>query len=122
MEGLDEISTTGPTRIGELEGGQVRVYTFDPEQVGVPRASLEQLHVSSVEEGAAALKAVLSGERGPRRDIVLLNAAATLLIAGAVPDWQKGLELAAETVDSGKAAALVERLVELSARPCAPGE
>jgi len=113
-DGLDEVSTTGPTHVAELADAEVREYDMSPEDFGLQRCDLAALVVESPEESAAAVRSVLAGEPGPRRDIVLLNAAAGIAASGAAPDLKAALEMAAESVDSGAAAAALEKLIALS--------
>lgn len=113
-DGLDELSTCGPTRVVEVSADGIRDYTVDAEALGLPRARLEDLKVSGPEESAEVIRGVFAGERGPARDIVLLNAAAALVVSERAGDLQEGLKLAAETVDSGRAQRTLERVVELS--------
>lgn len=110
--GMDECSTLGPTHLCEFDGrGAITVATLDAASLGVPRASLPALAGGSREENAALVRRVLTGsETGPRRDIVLLNAAVALRVAGRVADEGEGLKLAAEILDSGAAADKLERL------------
>ncbi len=113
-DGLDELSTLGPTRISELRDGKIRTWKLDPAALGLPYSRLSDLQVSSVEQSAQALRDVLSGTPGPLRDIALLNAAAGLTIAGRCDDLKSGLALAAESVDRGHAAAALDQLVACS--------
>jgi len=113
-DGLDELSTTSPTRIAELRDGEVTTRTLTPEDLDLPRASLEDLVVESAAESAERIRAVLGGKKGPDRDIVLLNAAAALAVAGKVGDIAEGLAPAAESIDSGAAADALEKLIDLS--------
>jgi anthranilate phosphoribosyltransferase len=114
-DGLDEISTTAPARVSELLDGRVRTHTLDAAAVlGLPRAKLADLLVDSAEASAAVVRAVLAGKTGPARDIVLVNAAAALVIADVAPDLPAGAALAAQSIDSGRAAAALESLVRLS--------
>jgi anthranilate phosphoribosyltransferase len=99
-DGLDEISTLGPTRISELRDGTVRTSSFDPADVGIARAKLSDLQVNNLDEAAAALTEVLSGHPGPRLDIALLNAAAAIVIAGRAADLPEGLSQARRTLES----------------------
>ncbi len=115
-DGLDELSTLGPTRVSELKDGQVNTFTFDPADVGLPYARLSDLRVESVEQAAAALQDVLWGNSSPMRDIALLNAAAALLVADKVTSLPEGLTAAAEAVDSGKARDTLESLIRTSQR------
>lgn len=111
LAGLDEMSTLGETRISELRDGKVRTYTLHPSNVGLGVASPEELAAGSgsVVDNVHALLSVLDGERGARRDIVLLNAAAALTVAGKAADLREGIEVAAESIDSGAAMAALER-------------
>ena len=109
-DGLDELSTTGPNQISELEGGRVRTYTQDPQELGLPRARIQDLIGGGVEENCRITLAVLGGEKGPRRDVVLLNAGAVLYAAGKAPDLRHSLGLAAWAIDSGAARKKLEEL------------
>jgi anthranilate phosphoribosyltransferase len=102
-DGLDEITTTGETHITALEGGEIASYTITPEQFGLSRAPLGALVGGDAQQNADITLAVLEGKRGPHRDVVLLNAAAGLAVAGMAPDLQAGLALAADAIDSGAA-------------------
>ena len=110
-DGLDELSTTGPNRVSELRNGQVRTFTLDPLDLGLPRSRLEDLRGGDAETNALLTQAVLKGERGPRRDVVLLNAGAALVAAGRASDLREGLALAAKAIDTGAALGALERLV-----------
>jgi anthranilate phosphoribosyltransferase len=114
--GIDELSPAGPNLVYEVEGSDVRASEIDPLDLGIPRCDPAELAGGSPEENAAAIRAILSGEIGPRRDAVLLNAAAALLVAGAVETLRDGLALAIHTVDSGAAAARLDSLVAFSRR------
>lgn len=113
-DGLDELSTLGLTRIAELRDGQVHSWTLDPTDHGIPFGRLSDLQVRSVAESAEAIQKILTGEKSPRRDIALLNAAAALVVAGRANDLQQGLTLAADAVDSQRARVVLEQLVEAS--------
>lgn len=113
-DGLDEISTTSATHIGELCDGKVTSRRVQPEDFGFRRARLEELAVRSPEDSAERIRAVLAGKQGPDRDIVLLNAAAALVVAGAVDDIAAGLAPAEEAISSGAAGAALDKLVEIS--------
>ena len=113
-DGLDELSTMAPTRVSELADGQVKTWTLDADLLDLPVAKVEDLQVSNATESAAAIREVLSGKKGPKRDISLLNAAAALVVAEQCDALQDGLELAAKAVDSGAAAQTLETLVRLS--------
>lgn len=109
--GMDEISTVSDTTVAELKDGEVSVYTVTPEQFGLKRAQKEDIVGGLCEENAKITKAILSGEKGPKRDIVLLNAGAALYIAGRAATIKDGMELAAESIDSGKAMEVLDKLV-----------
>jgi len=108
--GIDELSTLGPTRVSELDGGQVHTYQVAPGQLGLPIAQPEQVAGGTPQENAQIAVAVLSGEPGPCRDLVLLNAAAGLMIAGVAKDLEQGLTVAANVVDKGLALHKLEQL------------
>lgn len=113
-DGLDELSTLGPTRVSELKDGHVTTWKLNPADFGLPYARLSDLQVNSVEEAAQALSDVLSGKQGPCRDIAILNAAAALVIAEHAPHLAAGLEQAAGALDSGKARQTLDELVKCS--------
>jgi anthranilate phosphoribosyltransferase len=113
-DGLDEITTTGPTEVVALEDGRLRRFTIDPRELGIALARPEDLKGGDPAENAAALRAVLDGRRTPYRDVAVLNAAAALVVAGAAGDLREGVERAAAAVDSGAARATLERLVAVS--------
>ena len=102
-DGLDEITTTGSTSVASLEDGAIATFDVHPDAAGVPIARPEDIRGGLPKENAAALRAVLDGEKGAFRDIVLLNAAAALIIAGKVTSLADGAELAAEMIDGGGA-------------------
>jgi anthranilate phosphoribosyltransferase len=113
-DGLDELSTLGPTRVSELKAGHVHTWKLDPKALGLPYARLSDLQVDSVEEAATKLTKVLSGEKGPLRDIALLNAAAALVIADASPDLESALKSAATAIDSGRTQQTLASLIRCS--------
>src|SRR5215212_8187002 len=113
-DGLDEITTTGSTQVVALENGALRAFTIAPEEVGLARARPEDIRGGDPAHNAAALRAVLEGERTPYRDIAVLNAAAALVVADAARDLREGLERAAQAVDSGAAKGALDRLVAVS--------
>jgi len=104
-DGLDEISNTGPSHISEVHEGVVRSSTVRPEDFGLPRASIQDLRGGDRAENALIIRQVLAGEAGPRRDIVLMNAAAGLVVGGKARDLKEGVGLAAQSIDSGAASA-----------------
>ncbi|MFQ6058017.1 MAG: anthranilate phosphoribosyltransferase [Anaerolineae bacterium] len=110
-DGLDELSTTGPNRVSAFDSDVIQTYELDPRELGLPRARLEDLRGGSPEQNAAITQAILSGEPGPRRNVVLLNAAAALVAGGRAADLREGLARATEAVDSGAALRTLERLV-----------
>ena len=109
-DGLDEIALHAETRAAELRDGAVVMRTLRPEDAGLARAPREALLGGDVARNVAIARGILDGERGPRRDIVLLNAAAALVVAGRAPDLADGVRRAATAIDSGDASGLVERL------------
>jgi anthranilate phosphoribosyltransferase len=111
MAGLDEWSTVGVTRVSELRDGQVTTREMTPGDVGLPEATIDDLTGGLPEENAAITRRILAGEGGPRRDIVLLNAAAALVAAGVVEVIPDGIQRAAVSIDSGAAIAKLEALV-----------
>jgi anthranilate phosphoribosyltransferase len=113
-DGLDELSIAGPSRIVELSDGDISRWELDPSEVGIERAPLDALRGGTADENAQTIRSILEGERGPRRDVVLLNAAAGLAAAGVAADIQSGIERAGEAVDSGEAARVLDGLVRVS--------
>ncbi|MFN0263535.1 anthranilate phosphoribosyltransferase [Tepidamorphus sp. 3E244] len=109
-DGLDEITTTGPTRVASLEGGKVSTFDIDPQSVDISIADPSYLKGGDGDHNAAALRSVLNGDRGPYRDIVLMNAGAALVVAGKAKDLAAGVNLAAEVIDCGDAQ---QRLAEV---------
>ncbi len=113
-DGMDELTTTGPTLVAELDRGAVRRFEVVPEDAGLPRARLADLKGADPETNAAAIRALLGGEAGPYRDIVVLNAAAALVVAGRAADLAEGAARAAAAIDSGAALAKLESLVRVT--------
>lgn len=113
---LDEISLSSPTRICEIDNGTFKTYTITPEQFGFERCSKDDLTGGTPEENAAITKAILNGEKGPKRDTVLMNAGAGLYIGGAAESLEGGIRLAAELIDSGAAKAKLEEFIAESSR------
>ena len=113
-DGLDELSTLGPTRVSELRDGRVTTWTLDPRDLGIAYARLSDLQIQTIDDAADALRDVLGGAQGPRRDISLLNAGAALVIAGACADLREAMARTADAVDSGRAARTLEALVACS--------
>jgi anthranilate phosphoribosyltransferase len=113
-DGLDELTTTGPSAVLEVADGRVREGTFDPATVGIASAASEDLVGGDVDAAVAIARSVLDGSAGPRRDVVLVNAAAALEVAGVTGSLAEGLEAAARSIDSGAAATTLERWVAAS--------
>jgi anthranilate phosphoribosyltransferase len=113
-DGLDELTTTGISDVALVDAGKVSTFRISPRNAGLPDARPEDLTGGNAVENAAHIRAVLGGLRGPLRDIVLLNAAAALLVAGKAKTLREGVALASESIDSGKALAVLEALVRLS--------
>ncbi len=113
-DGLDEITITSETKVTEVKNGRLHSYTLAPEDFGLSRSSLEALRGGDAETNSRICLAVLRGEKGPRRDVVLLNAGAALYVAGLAGSIGEGLELAKLSIDSGAARAKLESLVEFS--------
>lgn len=114
LDGVDEISISGPTVISEMEDGLVHTYRVIPEDVGIDRAPREYIRGGTKEENSRITEAVLGGETGPRRDVVLLNAAAALLAANRVSGLRDGVKMAAEAIDSGAALRSLQDLRRLT--------
>lgn len=111
-QGLDELTTTGPTNVAEWREGGIRLFTVTPEALGLPRASLSDLQGGDPEVNAHAIRALLDGAKGPYRDVVLLNTAAALLVSDKVETLRDGVDMAASAIDDGRAQQALERLVE----------
>src|SRR4029453_7480487 len=102
-DGLDEISNSGESRVSEVREGMVRSFAVRPEDFGLPRATLADLRGGDREQNAQIVREILAGEAGPRRDIVLMNATAALVVGGKARDLKEGVGLAAQSIDSGAA-------------------
>lgn len=113
-QGLDELTTTGSSSVLELRDGGVRSFVVDPVELGLAPAIPEELVGGPPEVNAAAVRRVLAGDRGAHRDIVVLNAAAGLVVADVVPDLSSGIDRATQSIDSGSAARVLDRLVAIS--------
>jgi anthranilate phosphoribosyltransferase len=112
--GLDEISPSGPNLVLEVDAGAVREWELDPRSLGIAPADVGALHGGDAAANAAAIRAILAGEPGPRRDAVVLNAALALVAAGVADEVSGGLELAVSVIDDGRAAARVDALARFS--------
>ena len=116
-DGLDEITTTGASHVAELKDGRVKQFEVTPEMAGLAAAKPADLKGADVATNAAAVTELVAGRPGPYRDIVLMNSAATLVIAGKADDLKAGAALAAKAIDSGKAKAVLAELVAITNRP-----
>ena len=114
QDGLDEISVSAPTTVCEIQDGEFQSYIITPEQFGLKRYRKEELEGGTPEENAQITREILDGKTGARRDAVLMNAGAALYVAGVVPTLDKGILLAAEIIDSGKAKEKLEAFVRES--------
>ncbi len=114
LDGLDEITITGKTRVAEAREGSVRSYEIEPEEFGMNCATLQEISGGDATENAAIIRAILEGEKSPRRDIVILNAAAALVAAGRGDHIAGAIPQAAHSIDSGAAAAKLKALIQLS--------
>ncbi|HWR43796.1 anthranilate phosphoribosyltransferase [Sporomusa sp.] len=110
LDGLDEISTASPTQVAEVRGGEIRSYVINPEMYGFDRCTLADYQGGTIEDNARIIMRLLTGEHGFKRDIVLMNAAAALVVADAAADISEGLHLAAASIDSGAALVKFEAL------------
>ena len=114
LDGLDEITITGPTRVAEARDGIVRTYEVDPEEFGMTRSPIEDIAGGDAADNAAIVREVLSGKESPRRDVVLLNSAAALVAASRTDHLGEAIPLAAQSIDSGAAAAKLAALVSIT--------
>jgi anthranilate phosphoribosyltransferase len=113
-DGLDELTTTAASHVFELEGGSLREYRLDPQELGLHRSASADLRGGTPAENAAIIRQVFEGEKGARREVVMLNAAAAAVAAGSAKDFREGLALAARSIDSGAAGRALDRLVRTS--------
>jgi anthranilate phosphoribosyltransferase len=113
-DGLDEISTLGPTTISEFRNGALATRTVSPADFGLPVARLADISASSPEQSADVIREVLSGQEGPARDITILNAGAALNVAGLAESIEQGMTLARQAIDGGSAAVALEKLIDAS--------
>lgn len=115
LDGLDEISLLGETRVAEIKDGRINYYAITPEQFGMKRCTLEDVHGGNPEYNAQVIRDIFSGkERGPKRDMLLLNSAAAFLVADKVSSMEEGLVMAQETLDSGRAIAKLDKIITKS--------
>ena len=114
-KGMDEISTAGVTKIAELKEGQIKSCELNPEDLGIPLAKIDDLKVTDAKTSAKVLRKILNGkENGPRKDIVILNAAAAIIVSGLSNDFESAIKLADASVRDGRALACLEKLIEVS--------
>jgi anthranilate phosphoribosyltransferase len=113
-DGLDELTTTGVSDVAALDGGRISTFKISPKNAGLPEAKPEDLKGGDASDNAAEIRRLLGGAKSPFRDIVLLNAAAALLVAGRAESLREGVTLAADAIDSGRATGVLNALVELS--------
>ena len=113
-DGLDEITLTGGTQVCEVTGGKIKNYTISPEELGLVKTGPENLKGGTAEENSNVLRGILSGSTGPKRDVVLMNAGAALVAGNLADSLRQGVELAAESIDGGKAAGKLESLIKLT--------
>jgi anthranilate phosphoribosyltransferase len=109
-DGLDEFTITGKTHVAHLKDGKVKRYTVSPQDAGLEKSSLEALKGGDAKENAEILRAIFSGEKGPKRDAVLMNSAAALMVSGKASNLRSGVHLAAESLDQGRALAVLEKM------------
>jgi anthranilate phosphoribosyltransferase len=114
LDGLDEITLTGPTEVAEIRDGSVRSYLLEPEQLGFTRCKHEDLRGGGVRENAEILVRILGGDKGPKRDVVVLNSACAIAVAGEASDFREGRRRAEESIDSGAAEEKLRLLIESS--------
>lgn len=114
LDGLDEITITHKTKVCELVGNTVKSYYINPEDFGMERSNLSRLTVNTPEESAQAIRGVLDGTRGPKRDVVLLNAAAAIIAGGLAEDFMEGIKIAEQSIDTGNAKETLQKLTEIS--------
>ena len=118
-DGLDEMTTTGPSYVAEIDAGSLRCFELMPEDAGLSTARPEQLKGGDATHNAAALRGLLAGETGPYRDIVVLNSAAALLVAGKAADLRQGAAMAADAIDGGGARRVLDALIRITNGPIA---
>jgi anthranilate phosphoribosyltransferase len=122
LDGLDEITITGPTRVAEVRDGTVKTYEVDPEEFGMKRASLADIAGGDAAENAAIVREVLRGKKSARRDVVVMNSAAALVAAGRADHLRDAIPLAAESIDSGAGAAKLDALVNFTTKQVVSGQ
>ncbi|UCF93550.1 MAG: anthranilate phosphoribosyltransferase, partial [Desulfobacterales bacterium] len=111
---FDEISICGPTRVSHLKNGQIRTFQMTPEECGFQRAAPEEIVGGNAKENAQIIRNILNGGKGPKRDMVLLNASAAFIVAGLCDNFEAGIKIAADAIDTGRARQKLDRLVEFT--------
>ncbi len=114
FDGMDELSTTGSTKVAELKDGEVRNFEVTPQALGLPVAEADDLKGGDAQANAAIMRALLAGEKGPIRDIVLLNSGAALIVGAKAESLAEGIALAGEAIDTGAARGALDKLVAIS--------
>ena len=114
LDGLDEITITDKTKVCELVGNTIKSYYLNPSDFGIKKSNLSDLTVNTPDESAMAIREVLDGIHSPKRDVVLLNAAAAIIAGGLAKDFTEGLKIAAQSIDSGSARNALRKLTEIS--------
>jgi len=113
-DGLDELTTTGPSQIYRLRNGEITQSEFTPEDFGVPRASIAEIRGGDVQENVSILRSILAGEKGPKRDIAVVNAAAGIVAAGLADGFTDGVAAAEKAIDTGAAGSVLSKVVSRS--------
>jgi anthranilate phosphoribosyltransferase len=116
---FDEISICGPTRVSHLKDDSVHTFQMTPEAYGFKRAALEEIVGGDAKENARIIRNILDGEKGPKREMVLLNASAAFMAAGLCDNFRDGIEIAMDSIDSGKACKKLDNMIEFT-RQCKP--
>jgi len=114
LDTLDEITITGKTKVSELKNKKVKSYYIKPQDFGIKKAKLGDIKGGTVEENASLVKRVLEGEKGPRQDVVLLNASAAIIAGGMAKDFKDGIQIARASIESGRAKEKLEKLIEFT--------
>ncbi|KKO20142.1 MAG: anthranilate phosphoribosyltransferase [Candidatus Brocadia sp.] len=114
LDGLDEITTTTRTKVCELAGHTIKSYYLNPEEFGIKKSKLSDLTVHTAEESAAAIRGILEGVHSPKRDVVLVNAAAAIIAGGLTGNFAEGIEIASRSIDTGSAKETLKKLMETS--------
>lgn len=114
LDGLDEITTTNKTKVCELVGHTIKSYYLEPEEFGIKKSTLSELAVHTAEESAAAIREIFDGVHSPKRDVVLINAAAAIIAGGLASDFAEGMEIASRSIDTGSAKETLKKLREIS--------